>query len=234
MSNSLKAYWLGHSTFKFESPDGNIIFIDPFLTDNPKTPDNLKNPDAIDYILLTHGHDDHVGDTLSLANKTGAKVVGILELIAVLKKNGLKEDQGIGMNKGGTVYFDDFKVTLTSANHSSSWKGNYTGDPAGLIIRFNNDYTVYNTGDTNIMYDMKLYGEIYKPDLVCLPIGDHFTMDPVEAAYAAKLVNAKTAMPIHYGTWPPLIGSPETFKELVEKDTEIKVIMPQIGENFLG
>ncbi|HKJ34533.1 MAG TPA: metal-dependent hydrolase, partial [Balneolales bacterium] len=209
MSKSIKAFWLGHSTFRFVSPDGHIIYVDPFLTDNPKTPDNEKNPDKIDFILLTHGHEVHVGDTLDLAKKTGAKVVGILELITVLQKNGLKEDQSIGMNKGGTVYFDDFKVTMTSANHSSSWGGVYTGEPAGLMIRFNNGYTVYHAGDTNIMYDMKIYGEIYKPNLVCLPIGDHFTMDPTEAAYAAKLVNAKFAVPIHYGTWPPLIGSPE-------------------------
>jgi len=233
MSKSIKAFWLGHSTFRFVSPDGHIIYVDPFLTDNPKTPDNEKNPDKIDFILLTHGHEDHVGDTLDLAKKTGAKVVGILELITVLQKNGLKEDQSIGMNKGGTVYFDDFKVTMTSANHSSSWSGVYTGDPAGLMIRFNNGYTVYHAGDTNIMYDMKIYGEIYKPNLVCLPIGDHFTMDPTEAAYAAKLVNAKFAVPIHYGTWPPLIGSPEEFKKLVEDQTNTKVIIPKIGKNFI-
>lgn len=233
MSNSVKAFWLGHATFRFISPEGHIIYVDPFLTDNPKTPDNEKNPDKIDYILLTHGHEDHVGDTLELADKTGAKVVGILELLSVLQKNGLKEDQSVGMNKGGTVYFDDFKVTLTSANHSSSWNGEYTGEPAGLILRFNNGYTIYHTGDTNIMYDMKIYGEIYKPDLVCLPIGDHFTMNPTEAAYAAKLVNASIAVPIHYGTWPPLIGSPEEFKKLVEQQSQTKVIIPEIGKNFL-
>lgn len=234
MSTSIQAFWLGHATFRFVSPNGSVIYVDPFLKDNPKTPDSEKNPDKIDYILLTHGHEDHVGDTIDLAQKTGAKVLGILELVSVLQNYGLSQDQAVGFNKGGTAYFDDFKVTMTSANHSSSYRGVYTGDPAGLVIRFNNGYTVYNTGDTNIMQDMALYGELYKPDLVCLPIGDHFTMDPVEAAMAVKLIKPKLAVPIHYGTWPVLTGSPQKFKELVEKETSTKVLIPPIGKNFMA
>ncbi len=233
MSTSIQAYWLGHSTFRFVSPNGSVIYVDPFLTNNPKTPDSEKNPDKIDYILLTHGHEDHVGDTIDLAKKTGAKVLGILELVSLLQKHGLPQDKSLDINKGGTVAFDDFKVTMTSANHSSSFRGEYAGDPAGLVIRFSDGYTVYDAGDTNIMQDMALYGELYKPDMALIPIGDHYTMDPVEATLAVKLIKPKIAVPIHYGTWPPLTGSPQKFKELVENETSTKVLIPKIGENFM-
>lgn len=233
MSNSIQAFWLGHSTFKLITPQDEVIYIDPFLKDNPKTPDDQKQPDRIDYILLTHGHEDHVGDTLQLAKKTDAKVLGIVELIGVLKKHGLDESQAIAINKGGSAYFKNFTVTMTSANHSSSFGGEYTGEPAGLIIRFDNGFTLYDAGDTNVMYDMKIYGELYNPDMVFLPIGDHFTMAPNEAAYAAGLIGATYAIPIHYGTWPILKGSPDEFKKLVEVKYKTKVIIPEIGENFM-
>jgi len=234
MSTSIQAYWLGHASFRFISPNGSIIYVDPFLKDNPKTPESEKNPDKIDYILLTHGHEDHVGDTIELAKKTGAKVLGILELVDVLQQNGLPEDQALDINKGGTVSFDDFKVTMTSANHSSSFGGVYTGDPAGLVIRFSDGYTVYDLGDTNIMQDMALYGQLYEPDLALVPIGDHYTMDPTEATLAVKLIKPKHAVPIHYGTWPILSGSPDKFKELVEKETSTQVIIAEPGKNFLS
>lgn len=233
MSNSIQAYWLGHSTFKIITPQDQIIYIDPFLNENPKTPEDQKNPEKADFILLTHGHEDHVGDTLPLAKKTDAKVVGMVELIRVLKKHGLDDSQAMEINKGGTAYFNNFKVTMTSANHSSSFNGEYTGEPAGLILRFKNGYTIYNAGDTNVMYDMKIYGELYKPDMVFLPIGDHYTMAPEEAAYAAGLIGAKYAVPIHYGTWPILKGSPDEFRKLVEEKYDTKVIIPEIGKNFM-
>ncbi|MEX0686634.1 MAG: metal-dependent hydrolase [Balneolales bacterium] len=235
MDTEVKAYWLGHSAFKLISPKGTIIYIDPYLSENPQTPEVDKNPDKIDFILLTHGHDDHVGDTLNLAEKTGAKVLSILELSALLIEDGLPEDQAIEMNKGGTVVFDDFKVTMTSANHSSTYKGQYAGDPAGLIVTFNDDIKIYHAGDTSIMMDFKLLWELYHPEVSLLPIGDHYVMSPEEASYSCKLLRPKVAVPIHYGTFPVLTGSPELFKQITEERSKGKtqVVIPKPGENFL-
>ncbi len=228
-----QAFWLGHSAFRIISPKGNIIYVDPFLQHNPATPDELKSVEKADFILLTHGHDDHVGDTLEIAQKTGAKVVGMLELISLLQKDGLADDQAVPFNKGGTVHFDDFSVTMVSANHSSSYKGQYAGDPAGLVISFEDDICIYHMGDTNIFTDLELYGELYEPDVVLAPIGDHFTMGPEEAAYAVEMIDPDYAVPMHYGTWPPIDSDPQLFKETLEEYTEIEAIIPTVGENFL-
>lgn len=232
MDTSVNAYWLGHSAFKLESPAGNNIYIDPFLKNNPSTPDEWQEPDEVDYILLTHGHEDHVGETVEIAQQTGCQVASIVELSGLLQNQGLPEDQAVGFNKGGTVEFDDFSVTLVSANHSSSFGGEYAGDPGGLVVEFD-DFSFYHLGDTNIFADLELYGALYEPDLIAVPMGDHFTMGPEEAAWAAELIGADYAVPIHYGTFPVLTGDPQDFKEAVEDSTDTKVIIPKAGENFL-
>ncbi|MDZ7772010.1 MAG: metal-dependent hydrolase [Balneolaceae bacterium] len=232
MDTSVEAYWLGHSAFQFVSSQGHKILVDPFLTNNPTTPENWKEPSDVDYILLTHGHEDHVGDTLEIAERTGCPVLANVELSGLLKKHGLAEDQAMEFNKGGTVHFDDFSVTLVSANHSSSFGGEYAGDPGGLVITFD-DITIYHLGDTNIFYDLELYGELYEPDLVCVPMGDHYTMGPAEAAMACDFIQADYAVPIHYGTFPPLTGTPEEFRRQTEELTDTKVWIPEAGENFL-
>ncbi|WP_138430481.1 metal-dependent hydrolase [Fodinibius saliphilus] len=235
MDTSVKAQWLGHSAFKLVSPNDNTILIDPFLSQNPATPDEYKQQDEVDYILLTHGHEDHVGDTLEIAQNTGCKVATMVELSRLLVgKHGLSEDQAIEFNKGGTVDFDDFSVTMVSANHSSSFKGDYAGDPAGLVITFDNDITFYHLGDTNIFYDLELYGELYEPDIIAVPMGDHYTMGPEEAAMACELIEADYAVPIHYGTFPVLTGDPKVFKEETEDCCDTEVWIPKAGENFLG
>ncbi|HCD52352.1 MAG TPA: metal-dependent hydrolase [Balneolaceae bacterium] len=232
METKVKAHWLGHSTFKIVSPNGSVIYIDPFLSQNPSTPDEFKEVDKADFILLTHGHDDHVGDTIDIAKKTGAKVVGMLELISLLWKDGLPEDQGIQFNKGGTVNFEDFSVTMVSANHSSSYNGQYAGDPAGLILSFEDDICIYHMGDTNIFGDLELYGELYEPHVVFAPIGDHFTMGPEEASYAVQMIDPEIPVPIHYGTWPPIDTDPVEFKDYLEGVSDTDVIIPEIGANI--
>ncbi|MDI6400692.1 metal-dependent hydrolase [Balneolaceae bacterium ANBcel3] len=227
------AYWLGHSSFLFITSSGKRLLIDPFLKDNPVTPEAWKTPDSIDYIFLTHGHDDHAADVLELAKNHQAKVISIVELSGLLKADGLPAELAVEMNKGGTINFGDFKVTMTSANHSSSWKGAYAGDPAGFIFSFQS-LSVYHAGDTNIMSDFTLYSALYKPDVAILPIGDHYTMGPTEASFACEMLKAKYAVPMHYGTMPVLTGDPEVFRMKTEKRTEnyTTVITPEPGVDF--
>lgn len=234
MNTNIKAYWLGHSAFRVEIPNGKIIYIDPFLSQNPTTPESEKTISKADYILLTHGHEDHVGDTIAAAKNTGAQVVGMLELMEVLKQHELPENQAIAFNKGGTMALDGFKLRMTNANHSSSFGGVYTGEPAGLMLHFENGLTLYHMGDTNIFYDLALYKSLYPADVAFVPMGDHFTMGPEEASEAMKLLEPKYAVPIHYATFPPLTGKPEEFKRLTEALTNTKVYIPQAGEEFLS
>lgn len=234
MKTNIKAWWLGHSAFKLESQNGTKIYIDPFLSQNPATPDAFKNPDDADIILLTHGHEDHVGDTLDIAKKTGCKVAAQVELSHLLKKHGLEEDQRIEFNKGGTVDFEDFSVTMVNANHSSSFQGEYAGEAAGLILSFDDDIAFYHMGDTNIFSDLEIYREIYQPHVVAIPIGDYYTMGPQEAAICCEMLNPKIAVPVHYGTFPPLTGTPEEFSTFVEEYSDAEVKVPEPGEQFLG
>ncbi|WP_372638260.1 metal-dependent hydrolase [Fodinibius sp.] len=234
METAVQAQWLGHSAFKLISSAGKSILVDPFLSQNPSTPDEHKQQNDIDYILLTHGHADHVGDTLEIARETESTVVAMVELSRLLvSKHGLAEDQAVEINKGGTVSFDDFSVTMVSANHSSSFQGDYAGDPGGLVIAFDDDITFYHLGDTNIFYDLELYGELYDPDVIAVPMGDYYTMGPEEAAMACDLIQADYAVPVHYGTFPVLSGDPEDFKAYTEESTDTEVWIPEAGENFL-
>lgn len=234
METKIKAWWLGHSAFRLESPNGLVIYIDPFLSDNPSTPDDQKNPDDIDFILLTHGHEDHVGDTIELAKKTGCKVISQVELSGLLKKNGLSDDQAVEFNKGGTLHFDDFSVTLVNANHSSSFQGEYAGEAGGLVLSFENDICFYHMGDTNIFTDLELYATMYEPHVVAAPMGDYYTMGPQEAAMCIEMLNPKLAVPIHYGTFTVLTGEADQFEKFVNEYSDAEVAIPEPGEQFLG
>jgi L-ascorbate metabolism protein UlaG (beta-lactamase superfamily) len=232
IGRDVKVTYLGHSAFKVLSTKGVVIYIDPFLSGNPKTPAELKTVEKADLVLVTHGHGDHVGDTLAIAEKTNARIVVIPELGRYLTKKGAKNV--IGMNKGGTYISHGIAITMVHALHSSSAiEGDqiiYTGDPAGFIIKFENGFTLYHAGDTGVFSDMKILGEIYKPELSLLPIGSHFTMDPREATYASKLLGSKYVIPMHYGTFPALTGTPEEFVKLMKEVPQTKVLVLRPGE----
>lgn len=235
LGKGVKITYLGHAAFRLVSPGGVVVYIDPFLKNNPKTPAEMKAVEKADLILVTHGHGDHLGDTVEIAGKTNAKVIAIAELARYLTPKGVKNVAG--MNKGGTLSTNGLSITMVHALHSSSvTEGDrviYTGDPAGFVIRFENGFTVYHAGDTAVFSDMEIIGEVYQPELAMLPIGSHYTMDPKEATYASKLLEPKFVIPMHYETFPVLSGTPQKFMELMKQEApQIKVLVVKPGETI--
>jgi len=206
--------WLGHATFRFDTPGGKRVYIDPFLNGNPKCPESELEPERIDVIALTHGHGDHVGDTVELAKKHACTVIAPVELADWLQMK--HELQSVlDPNKGGTVEAAGVKFTLTNAHHSSSNNDlEYMGEPCGIVVEVENGTKLYFAGDTCVFGDMQLIGRIYEPDVAILPIGDHFTMGPREAAVALELLGTELCIPCHYGTFPLLTGTPEELQQL--------------------
>jgi L-ascorbate metabolism protein UlaG (beta-lactamase superfamily) len=220
--------WLGHATFRFDSPGGKRVYVDPFLG-NPKCPENEKQPERVDIIALTHGHNDHVGESVELINRFSAIVVGQIELVGWLAGQGVNVGEVPGTNKGGTREVDGIKFTMTHANHSSSGpNGEYLGEAAGYVIEVENGTKLYFAGDTNAFTDMQLIGRIYEPDVAILPIGDHFTMGPKEASIALELLGVSRCVPCHYGTFPLLHGSPDELAQL----TDVELLVMQPGETI--
>jgi L-ascorbate metabolism protein UlaG (beta-lactamase superfamily) len=218
--------WLGHASFRIETPGGKRVYVDPWLS-GPTCPDSEKDPERVDLIALTHGHDDHVGDTVELWKKFNPPVVALVELRGWLSTQGLDWNMAHAPNKGGTVDVDGVKITLTDANHSSSGPdGEYLGEPAGLVIELEDGTTLYFAGDTNVFASMQLIGRIYEPDVAVLPIGDHFTMGPREAAVALELLGVKRCVPCHYGTFPLLTGRPDELRRLAPG---VEVHAPELG-----
>lgn len=216
--------WLGHATVLIATAKGTQILIDPFIEQNPKFPKGYQLPEKIDLLLLTHGHFDHVADAATVARKHNATVVAIYELVAWLQSKGVKD--GVGMNIGGSYRHGDVTITLTEARHSSGIQDGdkviYGGEPAGFVIAVDNGPVLYHSGDTSLFSDMQLIRELHHPDVAMLPIGDHFTMGPKAAAVATRYLGAKTVLPIHFGTFPPLTGTPETLeKELSGAGVEV-------------
>lgn len=239
-----EVHWLGQATTRITTPGGKVIVIDPWLTTNPKTPDAFKKLESlgkVDLILVTHGHNDHFGDVAALAKLTGAPVYGPAGLIQSAVTLGiLTADQANRFGKSGTVtpIGANIHITATHAEHSSEllWRNPATtkdethvgGEPQGYIIELENGFRIYHMGDTGLFGDMKLIGEYYHPDLVLIPIGGHFVMDPKDAAYATRnFLKPKFAIPIHYGTTPQLMGTPEAFiKALGDAPTKVMTMKP--------
>jgi len=219
--------WLGHASFRVDTPGGKRIYVDPWLNGNPKCPESELQPERCDLILLTHGHGDHVGDTVAIHERFGCSVVALLELRGWLEGKGVQANAAHEPNKGGTVGWEGVKATLTDANHSSSTPdGAYAGEPTGIVLEVEDGFKIYFAGDTNVFGDMSLIGRIYSPDVAVLPIGDHYTMGPREAAVAIELLGVIRVVPCHYGTFGLLTGTPQALRELAPPGVEILAVDP--------
>jgi L-ascorbate metabolism protein UlaG (beta-lactamase superfamily) len=231
MSHALAITWLGHSTFLIQLPNGKRIVTDPWLG-NPNCPQTFAKPEALkplDLILISHGHGDHIGDVAALSRATHAPIVCQFEVGLHLTEKGLQNVKDMGV--GGTQEVAGVRVTMTQAVHSSSIVDGgriaYLGTAAGYILRAPGMPTIYFAGDTGLFGDMKMIAEIYEPEIAFLPIGDHFTMGPAAAAKAAEFLGVRQIVPMHYGTFPMLTGTPDELKRLVEpRGVDVLVLKP--------
>jgi L-ascorbate metabolism protein UlaG (beta-lactamase superfamily) len=210
----IQIIWLGHATFEIQVESGEVLILDPWIEGNPAYPEKHKIHKA-DAIAVSHAHSDHMGSVIPLAKKFGPKVVSIVEIAGWLGSKGVENT--IGFNKGGTVDLGFVKLTMTHALHTSSISDGdkmiYGGEAASYILTFKDGRRAFFAGDTAVFSEMALYAEIYHPELALLPIGDFYTMAPEEAAYAARMLKVKQVIPMHYGTFPALTGTPAQLEE---------------------
>ena len=227
--------WLGHNSFKLVTRGAKTVLIDPWVEGNPATPKDQKTFDKLDVMTISHGHGDHMGDAVTLGKKLKPTVICNYEIHQYLTRKGVPNTSP--MNKGGTLEVAGIKFTMVNATHSSGIEEGgqmiYGGEPCGYIITLEDGTRIYHAGDTAVMADMALIGEIYQPEIALLPIGDLYTMSPREAAYAARMLKPKYIVPAHYGTFPALTGTPEMLREELDKlkvTTEVVVLRP--GESL--
>jgi L-ascorbate metabolism protein UlaG (beta-lactamase superfamily) len=225
---ALSITWFGHATFLLTTAGGKRIVFDPWLNGNPKAPAGAKI-DKADVICVTHGHSDHSGDVVTVARATGAPVVAVYELANWFQGKGLKDVVGMGV--GGTVEIKGLKISMTAAVHTSSidedGQVHYVGLATGFVVRMEDGRAIYFAGDTALFGDMRLIRDLHAPEIAFLPIGDHYTMDPAAAAKACELLGVRQVVPMHYGTFPALTGTPEALKKLVEPmGVDVLVLKP--------
>lgn len=224
--------WLGHSTFELRFDNGEVLVTDPWIEGNPAHPEGHEVK-RVDAMIISHGHFDHFHDVLPLARKFKPKIAAIFEITKWLEGKGV--ENMTAMNKGGTVQLGSCKVTMTHAIHSScivdESKLEVAGEPAGFVIHLPDGRRAYFAGDTNAFSDMQLIRELYSPEIAFLPIGDLFTMGPKEAALACKLIQPKIVVPMHFGTFPALTGTPEQLEEALGSDSGIQVVKMKPGDS---
>lgn len=213
-----KITWLGHASFRIDTAEGATVYVDPWVMNNPMCPDSEKNVKKADVLFCTHGHGDHIGDAVAIVKQHQPKIVGIFELCLWLQKKGAQNISP--MNKGGTQTAAGIKATMVQAVHSCGIQDDdgsivYGGEACGYVFELPGGVKVYHAGDTAVFGDMAIIRELYAPEIAMLPIGDHFTMDPREAAYACGLLKPKFVIPMHFGTFPPLVGRPSKLRELL-------------------
>ena len=231
-----KITYLGHATFKITTPGGRVVLIDPWVAGNPKCPEAMKKFSRVDAMLLTHGHFDHIGDAVLIAKEHKPDVVGIFETCAWLESKGVEKTHP--MNKGGTQTVGEIEVTMVHAVHSCGILDEgrivYGGEAAGYVARLPGGLSIYHAGDTAVFSDMKLIGELYQPEVALLPIGDHFVMSPREAATAIRLLNVRHVIPMHFGTFPVLTGTPEMLRQLTQDIAGLEIHVLKPGESVEG
>lgn len=227
--------YLGHSTFTLTTKSGAVILIEPWVMGNPRCPQALKKFTRLDTILITHAHSDHFDDVLELARTHKPQLIAIYEIALWLDSKGFG-DYTRPMSKGGTQKVGEIEVTMTHAFHSSSIVEDgeiiCAGEAAGYIIKSPGGFSIYHAGDTAVFGDMKLIGELYKPDVACLPIGDLFTMGPREAAHAIRLLGVKHVVPMHYATASYLTGTPDALRDFTRDLAGLEIHALQPGESL--
>lgn len=231
-----KFTWLGHATVRCDLPDGEVLLIDPWVGGNPACPAAAKDLGRLDALLITHGHSDHMADAVEVARRYHPRqVVASFEICHWLGGKGV--EGCTPMNVGGTQDVLDLKVTMVRADHTSSIDdgGRFVegGAPSGYVVRLPGGYTFYHAGDTALFSDMQLIGELWRPELAFLPIGDLFTMDPQQAARAASFLGVRRVIPIHWGTFPALTGTPSGLvAALSDLGVACEVVALEPGESY--
>ncbi len=234
LPDGTRVTWLGHSTFLLDTRDGARLLVDPWVMNNPACPEQLKDPGPIDFMLVTHAHQDHIGDAVELAHSTDATVVSVPETSWWLASKGLSNL--VEMNKGGTARLDGVSVHMVHAVHSCGIQDGdqviYGGEAAGYVIELDDGFKLYHAGDTAVFSDMALIAKLLEPDVAMLPIGDHYTMGPRSAAEAIRLLGVKTVIPMHFGTMPVLKGTPAELRSHASDVEGLEVVDLEPGDSL--